>query len=142
MADDAGLRRSARICALVAFGTTSLLALAGADWPPPPGFLILEALLGVLSVIVYIRVRSRLAARRCGRRVPVAALEGVLAGFAFGLSFVATRAGDPDINLNIGDHVVWLSVLAVVGGCSAQALWALAVRIDRTGTAPPLEDSH
>ena len=137
MTDDAGLGRSARICAMVAFGATSLLALAGADWPPPSGFLLLEALLVALSVVVYIRVRSRLAARHSGRRIPVAALEGILAGCAFGLVSIAMRAGDPDINLNIGDHVVWLSVLAVVGGIGAQALWALAVRIDRTGTAPP-----
>lgn len=140
MTDNARLRRTARLCAIAAFGTFSLLALAGADWPPPPGFLILEALLATLSVVVYIRVRSRLAASRSGRRVPVAALEGILAGFAFGLVFIATRAGDPDITISPRDHAVWLSVLAAVGGVSAQALWVLAVRIDRTGTAPPLAD--
>lgn len=129
------------MCAAVAFGATSLLALAAADWPPPAGFLWLEALLAILAVVVYLRVRSRLAAGADGRRVPVAALEGILAGLAFGLLFVAARAGDPDIEPAMRDHVVWLSVVAALGAISAQSLWGLALWIDRVSTAPsPAEE--
>lgn len=132
-----GFRRTAVVCAASAFSTTSLLALAAADWPPPAGFLWLEAVLAALSVIVYFRVRARLAGRARGRRVPIAALEGAVAALVSGLALLAANAGDPDVTPVIRDHIVWLSILAVVGGLSAQALWSLAVWIDRSPPPHP-----
>ena len=133
----AGFRRTALVCAASAFGATSLLALAAADWPPPAGFLWLETLLATLSVIVYFRVRARLAGRARGRRVPIAALEGAVAALTSGFVLLAPQAGDPDVTPVVRDHVVWISILAVVGGVSAQALWSLAVRIDRSALPRP-----
>lgn len=132
-----GFRRPAWVCAAIAFGGTSLLALAAADWPPPAGFLLLEVMLAALSGVVYIRIRSRLAARARGRSIPVAALEGVLAGLFVGLLFLAVHGGDPDIRPVAGDHIVWMSALAVVGGVVAQVLWVVAVWIARVSPAPP-----
>lgn len=132
----AGFRRTAALCAIMAFGATSLLALAGADWPPPVGFLWLEGLLAALAFVVYLRVRSRLTARSQDRRVPSAALEGVLASLAAGFVLVAFSAGDPDITLNPRDHVAWILVLGLAGAIAAQALWGLALWIDRISTSP------
>ena len=135
----AGFHRTPLLCAIVAFGGSSLLALAGADWPPPTGFLWLEALLAILAMVVYRRVLSRLTARSQGRRVPVAAVEGVIASVTAGLVLIALRLGDPDITLDPRDHVVWILVVGLAGAVAAQSLWGLAVLVDRRTAAPSPE---
>lgn len=136
----ARFRRIALLCAIVAFGLTSLLALAGADWPPPAGFLWLEGLLAVLSVIAYLRVLSRLDARRQGRRVTVAALDGVIAALAAGFALVAVHADDRDVALDPQDHLVWILTLGLAGAVAAQLLWGLAVWVDRLTASPSPDD--
>ncbi len=133
----AGFHRTALLCAIVAFGGASLLALAGADWPPPSGFLWLEALLAILATGVYFRVLSRLIARSQGRRVPVAAVEGVIASVAAGFALLGFNLGDPDVRLDLRDHAVWILVVGLVGAVAAQSLWGLAVWFDRTATPSP-----
>lgn len=127
----AGLNRPALVCALVGFGATSALALTGADWPPPIGFLWLEALLAALAVIVYFRVRSRLATGARGRRNPPAAFEGFVAGLVSGLILLLVRSpGEPDITPTSVDNLIGFAVVGLMGAVAAQALWALALWID------------
>lgn len=140
----AGSDRPATACAIVAFGVTSALAVAAADWPPPVGFLWLEALLATLAVIVYVRVRSRLMARARGRRCMPAAFEGLIAGLVSGLILLLMRSpGEPDITPTSVDNLIGFAVIGIIGAVAAQALWALAVRIDRHPTAPsPAETAY
>ena len=109
------------------FGTTSLLALVGADWPPPPGFLWLEVLLAAASSAVYLRVGSRLAARWAGGRTPPAALEGLLAGLAGGLLVMVVSPGEPTVVPTVGDRMTGCLVTGVAGALAAQAVWGVAV---------------
>ena len=48
--------KTARPVALIFFGTWLLLALAIADFPPPPGFVILALILLACALLVYLRV--------------------------------------------------------------------------------------
>ncbi len=125
-------QQTARICAVVAFGATSALALAGADWPPPVGILGLEALLAVLAVVVYLRVSARLAAREQGRRTAAAAFEGLAAGWAAGVMLLLmVSPGEPDVTVTSADNAVGFAVIGSLGALIAQALWGLAVWINR-----------
>lgn len=91
-------------------------------------------------MVVYRRVLSRLTARLQGRRVPVAAVEGVIASVTAGLVLIiALRLGDPDITLDPRDHVVWILVVGLAGAVAAQSLWGLAVLVDRRTAAPSPE---
>lgn len=120
------------ICAVGAFGATSALALAGADWPPPVGILGLEALLAVLAVVVYLRVSARLAAREQGRRTAAAAFEGLAAGWAAGVMLLLmVSPGEPDVAVTSVDNAVGFAVIGLLGALIAQALWGLAVWINR-----------
>lgn len=126
-------QQTAMICAVLAFGATSALAVAGADWPPPVGILGLEALLAVLAVAVYLRVSARLAARVQGRRTAAAALEGLAAGWAAGVVLLLmVSPGEPDVTVTSWDNAVGFTVIGLLGALIAQALWGLAVWINRS----------
>lgn len=88
-------------------------------------------------MVVYRRVLTRLAARSQGRRIPAAALEGAIASIASGFVLLAFSADDPDITMDPRDHVVWMLVVGLTGAVFAQALWGLAVWVDRLTAAPP-----
>lgn len=133
--------RTASVCALVGFGATSALALAAADWPPPVGFLWLEALLATLAVIVYVRVRSRLTSRAQGRRNLPAAFEGLVAGLVSGLILLFSIShGEPDVTPTSVDNLVGFAAIGFAGAVVAQTLWALAVWIGRRPAAPSTDD--
>ena len=70
--------------------------------------------------------------------MPVAALEGAIASLAAGFALMAFNSGDPDITPNPRDHVVWIVVVGLAGAAAAQALWGLAVWVDRITASPPL----
>ena len=112
---------------MAVFGIVSLIALSGADWPPPPGFLGLEAVLAGVSYAVYLRVGRRLANRRAGGRTPPAALEGLLAGLVVGLILAVFSPGEPTVVPTVGDRLTWLAVMAATGALAAQAIWGLAL---------------
>lgn len=65
-----------------------------------------------------------------------AALEGVIASLAGAFGLLAVNLGDPDITLNPRDHLAWILVVGLAGAAFAQALWALAVLMDRLATSP------
>lgn len=135
--DGGSIPRTALLCAVVAFGATSLLAVAAADWPPPAGFLWLEGLLGLFALVVYTRVLMRLRARSQGRRIRLAAFEGAIAGLAAGvILLLVSSAGEPDVTPTSLDNAVGFLVIASVGAAAAQALWGLAILLDRSSTTP------
>lgn len=119
--------RIARRCAIGAFTICSALALVGADFPPPAGFLWLAAIFAVLAVVVRIRVAGRLAARAVGRRVAPAALEGLIAGFLVAATLLVCVPVDPGVVPTLIDRAVWFAVLGGAGAVTAQFIWAAAL---------------
>jgi hypothetical protein len=98
---------------------------AGADHPPPTGFLWLAAIVLLCALVVFWRFPTYqtwsrpLKALAIGRVV----LEGALAGLTVGLIFLIAQ--DPG-SQHILDSAIWLAVLGAVGMLNALAIFALA----------------
>lgn len=120
--------RRAAIIATAFTVAWTLILLAGADHPPPIGFVWLLPVVLACGLLVYRRVpiyaRWR-GTRRPGRVVRVLA-EGLLAGLMAGL-VMALRPGDHPMGLPASaELLVWFSALAAVGLLNAALVYALA----------------
>jgi hypothetical protein len=106
---------------------------AGADHPPPPGFLWILLLVLVASVGVCLRAPAYAqwhVARRPGR-LPIALGEGALAGLVFAALPMLLSVARPDAGLALGckSVLVWFAVLALVGAANAALVYTSAVSI-------------
>lgn len=112
---------------------------AGADHPPPRGFLWIVLLVFVCSLVVYWRVPAYVAwahTRRPGRLLR-AALDGLIAGVTVALVAALMAAlipggGEASVTPSAADRAVWFGVLAAVGAANSVAVYAanaLAVRV-------------
>ena len=123
------MRRRARALALAAGHFLLWLGVlyAGADHPPPPGFLWLVALDLVASLGVYLRAPAYAAwqeARR-PRRIVAAVGEGAAVGLAFAavtLLLAACRPGS-EVVLDWTAVLIWHAVLALVGAANAGVVY-------------------
>jgi hypothetical protein len=118
-------RRAAAIA--VGFGLAWLLILlAGADHPPPPGFLWLLPWLALAGVIVWRRVPAYAAWRTEAWpwRVPRVLAEGLLVGLALGLAALALHA--PAGPERLTDRLIWLAVLAALGAVNGVVVYLLS----------------
>ncbi len=115
----------------VAFFATWLSILyAGADHPPPIGFLWLVPLVTACALAVYLRVpvyASWSSSHRPGR-IPRVLVDGVSAGIVVGLiALLFPFTGEPsNAARGVADVVIWLAVLAAVGTANAVLLYALS----------------
>jgi len=112
------------------FAAWLAILYAGADHPPPIGFLWLIPLVGACAVAVYLRVSvyaSWSGSHRRGRIVRVL-VDGVSAGIVVGLVVLLfPSSGDPDgAARHLANVVIWLAVLAAVGAANALLLYALS----------------
>ena len=101
---------------------------AGADHPPPPGFLWLVLLDLIASLLVYLRVPTYAAwhAARRPHRVLRVLRDGALTGLAFAtgtLLFAVARLGTA-VAPGWGPVLTWLVVLTSVGAITAALLYA------------------
>jgi hypothetical protein len=126
----AAIRRAKVIAAAFAFGWL-LILLAGADHPPPPGFLWVLPIVVAGALLVYWRAtayatwKSRPRPRRIGRVVA----EGAVAGLAVAGVLHAVRwIGDPSIPVAGADAFTWLVVLGAIGSVNALVAHLLAAR--------------
>jgi hypothetical protein len=107
------------------FGTWLLLGLAIADFPPPPGFLILALILVACALLVYLRVPAYLRWRAAGvnGRVLKVARDGLLGGGAIGLLSLLSP-GEPSIQPELSDRLIGIGLLIGLGVVNALAAYA------------------
>jgi hypothetical protein len=116
----------------VCFGAWALLGLALADFPPPPGFAILLAVLLVCAVLVYLRVPVYLRSQAegvTGRTLRVAR-DGLLGGTAIAVLSLLSP-GDPSIRPELADRLIATGVLIVLGIVNALAAYAFGLWLCR-----------
>ena len=103
-------------------GTWLLLALAIADLPPPPGFVILVLILLSCAILVYLRVPVylRWQAEGAKGRILRVARDGFLGGGAIALLSLLSP-GEPSIQPELSDRLIGMSVLTGLGIVNALA---------------------
>jgi membrane protease YdiL (CAAX protease family) len=103
---------------------------AGADHPPPWGFLWLLPLVGAGAVAVYLRIPAYAAWSRSRQpfRLFRVGLEGVAAGSTVGvITLLLPFKGEPSIpSPQITDILIWMVVLMTLGIANAIVLYVLA----------------
>jgi hypothetical protein len=106
---------------------------AGADHPPPPGFVLIVALVVVCSAIVWLRVRRYYQwTVQCSRlRWLRAALDGIAAGAVIGLLVMLTTGGGTSVQPRLVDRVKWVAVSAIVGMLNSVLAFGVAAWLTR-----------
>ena len=120
-------RKIAAVNAIVFFVFWLLVLLAGADFPPPVGFIWIIFTAAVCAAVVYWRVPTYIdwyRTRRAGRHWRVL-LDGAVAGLIIALPFVLTGSGEPSITMRPVDYAIWFTVLAVMGVLNSVTLYAI-----------------
>jgi hypothetical protein len=122
-------KRSAAAIALAFFFGWLAVLYAGADHPPPPGFLALVLLDLAAAFVVYLRVPvyARWSRARRPKRWLRALFEGVVAGLLVaGLALVLPFGGEPSLQPAAPATLIWFVVVAAVGGGNAALIFALS----------------
>jgi hypothetical protein len=116
----------------VFFGTWLLLALAIADFPPPPGFVILLLILFACALLVYLRVPVYLRWQAEGAmgRILRVVRDGLLGGGMIALLSLFS-AGEPSIRPELSDRLIGISVLFGLGIGNALAAYAFGSWLHR-----------
>jgi hypothetical protein len=121
---------NAMAIAFAFFATWLCILYAGADHPPPPGFLWLVPLIGACAVVVYLRVQVYASwPGSIGRgRILGVLVDGAVAGIVVGLvALLLPVAEEPTaVSMQLADIMIWLAVLAVVGAANSVLLYTLA----------------
>jgi hypothetical protein len=113
--------------------TTGLLligvAFLGADKPPPPGFVVVVLMAGVLAGLVAFalpRWRATKALPQCGKlRSP--AVQGAVVGLAmWGIALLLPFSSEPTITLGLIDYAIGAAMAASFGAAGAAILARLA----------------
>jgi Kef-type K+ transport system membrane component KefB len=99
---------------------------AGADHPPPLGFIWLVLLCLLAAGIVYLRVPTYANWSATGRRFRLLRVfvDGIVAGLLIALiPLLFDGGGEPDVQPTWVDHMIWFAVLAVVGAANAMIVY-------------------
>ena len=104
----------------------TVIALMGADWPPPPGFIAVAIGAAILSrLIAFALPRWRHREERHSIRRP--AVEGALVCAVMWLAVVLLPfSGEPTVSPGIGDYLIGGLVAATVGALGAALLASIA----------------
>ncbi|MGA7877374.1 MAG: hypothetical protein WCA08_17070 [Desulfoferrobacter sp.] len=124
-------RTIAAICASGLFVAVVLIGLAGADKPPPPGFLLLVGLIALLCAVAFFRLEAHLAAQtaagwRMGMRI---GLEGAASGGVTILALSLSGGGESTVVASTESRLIGAAVVALVGAALALVIWTMAVRL-------------
>ena len=120
-----------------------VVLLAGADSPPPPGFLAVVLIDLAAAFVVYWRVPVYVAwaETRRPRRWLRAAVDGSVAGvFIAGLALLLPFGGEPSIRRSATDVLIWCAVLAAVGAANALVIYGVSTVVARTAGAEAGEE--
>ena len=106
-------------------------AFAGADKPPPLGFLWLVVILAAASVGVFIRLKRHLASGRAGerRRARLVGVEGMIGGVGVAVALAAIGGGEPSVVVSLESRLLGLALAAAVGAILALTVWLIAAQL-------------
>ena len=131
-------KKPARGIAISFFIVCLAILYAGADHPPPPGFILLVLLALFAAWLVARRVpvyRNWGAEKRRWRRLRTAA-DSAMIGLAFALlTRLINPVGEPSVQPSSSDTLTWFAVLTCVGATASLAVYALSALIDHIGKA-------
>jgi hypothetical protein len=122
-------KHTATVIAVVFFSGWLVILYAGADHPPPPGFIAVVLIDLVAAFVVYRRVPvyAEWARARRPRRWIRALLEGAVAGsIAAGLAWVLPFGGESSIERSATAGLTWLAVVTTIGAANALLIFGLS----------------
>jgi uncharacterized membrane protein len=128
-----GRRRLSAQVGLAAAVLFVLVMAAGADRPPPPGFVLVIAFGVLLGVVVWRALPLLLDlwdTRGAGPAICRAALAGFLAGLALWALTSVISTGEPSIDVDPAARLIGFTVVGVVGAFGASALTATGRLLD------------
>jgi len=106
-----------------------LILWAGADHPPPPGFIVVVLVDLACAVVVYLRVDAYIAWARVRRRrrLLLALRDGAAAGLVVALIVVLLPGGvEPSVQPGPIDAAIWFAILGTGGAANAVCVYALS----------------
>lgn len=111
-----------------------LVMAAGADRPPPPGFLVLVGYGGLLGVLVSRALPHLLElwdTRGAGPVLARSALGGLLGGLALWALTGVVSTGEPSVDADVAARLIGFAVVGTMGALGATVLTATARMLDR-----------
>ena len=113
-----------------------VVLLAGADKPPPIGFLWIALAIALSAVVVYWRIPTYVRwsqTQQPGRLLRVA-LEGVVAGLVVATPFALFGGGEPSVPMQPSAYGGWFAISGLMGVLNSFTLYlinaVLAKRLD------------
>jgi len=133
------IQKIAGINAIVFFTFWLLVLLAGADFPPPPGFIWIVVAVAVCAAVVYWRVPTYIdwSRTRRPRRYWRVFLDGAVAGLLIALPFVIGGSGEPSVTMQPLDYAIWFAVLAVMGIFNSVTIYGINALVARRTAITP-----
>ena len=122
-------KRAALLNAVIFFLFWLVVLYAGADHPPPPGFVGVVLLDRAAAGLVYSRVPVYLAwiASRRGNALLYVMQDGLIAGLAFAALPAASRwwlgSGEPTVAPPVAGSLIWFAVVSGVGALNAVIIY-------------------
>ena len=119
-------RKTAAVFAIFFFLFWTLVLLAGADKPPPLGFVWIVLAVAVCAVVVYWRIPTYIDWQRTQRsgRFWRVILDGFVAGLLVALPFALAGGGEPSVTPQASDYVIWFIVVGLMGVVNSVVLYS------------------
>jgi hypothetical protein len=126
-------RRIAAVNAILFFFFWLLVLLAGADFPPPVGFLWLLIVIAACAYVVYWRVPTYIDWVRMQRprRIWRVILDGIAAGIVVAVPFVLKGSGEVSITMQPVAYAIWFALLGFVGALNSMGIYFLNTLVTR-----------
>jgi hypothetical protein len=126
-------QKTAGINAIGFFFFWLVVLLAGADKPPPIGFLWIVLVIALSALVVYWRIPTYVqwSQTQQPRRLLRVALEGFVAGLVVAMPFALFGAGEPSITRQPIDYVIWFVVLGMMGMLNSLTLYVINAVVAR-----------
>ena len=121
-------KKIALINATLFFLVWLVILYAGADHPPPPGFVLLILFDLLAALLVYLRVPTYInwSNDRTKHRFFYVILDGLAAGFGFALLAIFLPAsGEPGVNPSVADYLIWFTILGAIGVANAVVIYSV-----------------
>ena len=127
------VQKIAGINAVIFFFFWLLVLLAGADRPPPIGFLWLIPVIALSAVVAYWRIPTYILWSQTQKpgRLPRVALEGFLAGLVVTTPFALFGSGEPTVRMQPVDYVGWFAILGLMGMLNSLTLYVINAVVAR-----------